>query len=52
MKMLGEAVVKNHCDFGIGFDGDGDRIGVVDSEGFMLYGDQLLAIFARDFLKN
>lgn len=52
MKMLGEAVVKNNCDFGIGFDGDGDRIGVVDSEGFMLYGDQLLAIFARDFLKK
>lgn len=52
MKMLGEAVVKNHCDFGIGFDGDGDRIGVVDDEGFMLYGDQLLSIFARDYLKK
>ncbi|MDR1498835.1 MAG: phosphomannomutase/phosphoglucomutase [Rickettsiales bacterium] len=52
MKMLGEAVVKNKCDFGIGFDGDGDRIGIVDGEGYMLYGDQLLCIFARDYLKS
>ncbi len=52
MKMLGEAVVKNKCDFGIGFDGDGDRIGVVDNEGFMLYGDQLLCVIARDYLKD
>lgn len=52
MKMLGEEVVKNHCDFGVGFDGDGDRIGIVDDEGYMLYGDQLLSIFARDYLKS
>ncbi|MBR2141526.1 MAG: phosphomannomutase/phosphoglucomutase [Rickettsiales bacterium] len=52
MEMLKSAVVKNNCDFGVGFDGDGDRIGVVDSEGFLLYGDQLLAILARDFLKD
>jgi phosphomannomutase len=52
MKMLSEAVVKNGCDIGLGFDGDGDRIGIVDSEGFILYGDQLLCIFARDYLKR
>lgn len=52
VKMLAETVKKNNCDFGIAFDGDGDRIGVVDSEGIMLYGDQLLCIFARDFLKK
>ncbi|MDR1926103.1 MAG: phosphomannomutase/phosphoglucomutase [Endomicrobium sp.] len=52
MKMLSEAVIKNKCDFGIGFDGDGDRIGVVDDEGYMLYGDQLLCIFAREYLKT
>lgn len=52
MKMLSETVVKNNCDFGIAFDGDGDRIGVVDGEGVMLYGDQLLCIFARDFLSK
>ncbi len=52
MKMLSEEVIKNHCDCGIGFDGDGDRIGIVDDEGYMLYGDQLLSIFARDYLKS
>ena len=52
MKMLSEAVIKNHCDFGVGFDGDGDRIGVVDNEGYMLYGDQLICLLAREYLKN
>ncbi|MDR2777742.1 MAG: phosphomannomutase/phosphoglucomutase [Rickettsiales bacterium] len=52
MEMLAEAVVRNGCDLGIGFDGDGDRIGVVDGEGFVLYGDQLLCIFARDYLER
>ncbi|MDR1494981.1 MAG: phosphomannomutase/phosphoglucomutase [Rickettsiales bacterium] len=52
MVMLSEAVVRNGCDLGIAFDGDGDRIGVVDGEGSMLYGDQLLCIFARDYLKH
>ena len=50
--MLSENVIKNSCDFGIAFDGDGDRIGVVDDEGQMIFGDQLLAIFARDFLRE
>jgi phosphomannomutase len=35
---------------GIAFDGDGDRIGVVDGQGRMLYPDQLMMIFARDVL--
>ena len=52
MEMLKKAVVDNNCDFGVGFDGDGDRVGIVDSEGFLLYGDQLLAILAREFLKD
>ena len=52
MEMLKKAVVENHCDFGVGFDGDGDRIGVVDNKGFLLYGDQLLIILAREFLKD
>ncbi|MDR1498935.1 MAG: phosphomannomutase/phosphoglucomutase [Rickettsiales bacterium] len=52
MEMLKKGVVDNKCDFGVGFDGDGDRIGIVDNEGFLLYGDQLLAILAREFLKN
>jgi len=51
MKHLQEAVKEAGADLGIAFDGDGDRIGVVDSEGVMLYGDQLLVIYARDFLQ-
>jgi phosphomannomutase len=39
------------ADLGIAFDGDADRIGVVDDEGEILFGDQLLAILARDVLK-
>jgi phosphomannomutase/phosphoglucomutase len=37
---------------GIGLDGDGDRIGVIDENGNMLYGDQLLAVYARDMLQE
>jgi phosphomannomutase / phosphoglucomutase len=45
-------VIKEKAQLGIGLDGDGDRIGVVDEKGQMIYGDQLLAIYARDVLKN
>ncbi|WP_169544783.1 phosphoglucomutase/phosphomannomutase PgmG [Sneathiella aquimaris] len=41
-----------NADLGIAFDGDGDRIGVVDSRGNILWGDQLLAILATEILKN
>ncbi len=45
------AVVKEKkCDFGIAFDGDGDRIGVVDGAGEIIWGDQLLIFFAREIL--
>ncbi len=40
------------ADAGIGLDGDADRIGVIDEKGNMLYGDQILNILARDFLKD
>jgi phosphomannomutase len=40
------------ADLGIAFDGDADRIGVVDDEGEILFGDQILAILARDVLKH
>jgi phosphomannomutase len=45
-------VFENNCDLGIGFDGDGDRIGIIDGEGRVLWGDQLLIILARDVLKE
>ena len=47
---LQDAVATGGLDLGIGFDGDGDRIGVVDSRGRILWGDQLLALLARDVL--
>jgi phosphomannomutase len=49
---LQQAVAANRCDLGIGFDGDGDRIGVVDARGRILWGDQLLIVLARDVLKH
>jgi len=45
------ATVRNEgCDVGIAFDGDGDRIGVVDGKGEILWGDQILALLARPVL--
>jgi phosphomannomutase / phosphoglucomutase len=45
------ALVRKHkLDLGIGYDGDGDRIGVVDETGKIIYGDQLMIIFSREIL--
>ncbi|OLN26838.1 Phosphomannomutase [Desulfovibrio sp. DV] len=49
---LAARVVAEGADFGVGLDGDADRIGVVDGTGRLLYGDQLLAIYARAVLAN
>ena len=49
---LRKAVVENGCDLGIGFDGDGDRIGAVDETGGIIWGDQLLAIYSAEVLKE
>ena len=45
-------VAETSADLGIAFDGDADRIGVVDQEGRMIWGDQLMIIFSRDLLKR
>jgi phosphomannomutase len=52
LDQLKQAVAAEGCDLGIAFDGDGDRIGVVDSQGRVLWGDQLLVILARDVLED
>jgi phosphomannomutase len=44
-------VAEKRLDFGIAFDGDGDRIGAIDGEGRIVWGDQLLMIYAEDLLK-
>jgi len=49
---LKKAVKKHKADLGIGFDGDVDRLGGVDDQGNMLSGDRLLALFARQVLKD
>ena len=49
---LRKAVVENGCDLGIGFDGDGDRIGAVDETGGIIWGDQLLAIYSAEVLQE
>ena len=50
MKDLIALVKEKQLDLGIGYDGDGDRIGVVDKEGNIIYGDKLLIIFSREIL--
>ena len=47
---LQQTIADNHCDLGIALDGDGDRIGVIDGHGRILWSDQLLALLARDVL--
>ncbi len=52
LEQLKETVKTESCDLGIAFDGDGDRIGVVDSLGRVLWGDQLLVILATEVLAD
>jgi phosphomannomutase len=45
---LQDAVLQQRCDVGIAFDGDGDRIGVVDGKARILWGDQFMVVLAKD----
>jgi phosphomannomutase len=49
---LKELVIANHLDFGIAFDGDGDRIGAIDGRARVIWGDQLMMIFAGPVLHD
>ena len=49
---LRAAVAAEGSDLGVAFDGDGDRIGVIDGRGRILWGDQILALLARDLLRD
>ncbi len=49
---LQEVVAKERCDFGIAFDGDADRIGIIDGKGRVLWGDQFMVLMARDIVRN
>jgi phosphomannomutase/phosphoglucomutase len=50
LEYLGQQVRKEGAELGIGFDGDGDRIGVVDENGEIVWGDRLLVVLARAVL--
>jgi phosphomannomutase/phosphoglucomutase len=52
MKSLIETVAREKADLGIAFDGDSDRIGVVDECGSVIWGDQLMIIFSRSILED
>ncbi|PIW56257.1 MAG: phosphomannomutase [Sphingomonadales bacterium CG12_big_fil_rev_8_21_14_0_65_65_10] len=45
-------VAEKNLHFGVAFDGDGDRIGAIDGEGRVVWGDQLLMIYAEDLLSR
>lgn len=50
LSQLIEAVHKHRADFGVAFDGDSDRIGLVDEKGRVIFGDELMILFSRDLL--
>lgn len=52
MEDLGKAVLEHGAEFGIGMDGDGDRLGVVDENGSFIHPDRLMGVFVREVLSN
>jgi len=48
MKQLIETVISNSCDIGLAFDGDGDRLGVVDNKGQIIWPDQYMLLLAKE----
>ena len=52
LKVLRDRVKKTRADVGIGYDGAADRIGVVDDQGNIIWGDQLMILFSREILKD
>ena len=52
LKLLIQTVKENNLDFGIAYDGDADRVGVIDRHGQVLWGDRLMVVFAREILKK
>ncbi len=49
---LRRTVIKEKADLGLGYDGDSDRVGVIDEKGRIVFADQLLAILAREVLSR
>jgi phosphomannomutase len=52
LQQLIDEVKRRRADMGVAFDGDGDRLGAVDAEGNILWGDQMMVFFSRDILSR
>ncbi len=52
LRDLQAAVARERAELGIAFDGDGDRIGAVDEQGRVVFGDELLVLFGRDLVRR
>ena len=52
LRAISEAVKKNNADIGFGFDGDGDRVGVIDNNGNEIYSDKVGLLIARNLAPN
>jgi phosphomannomutase len=52
LEHLRHTVLTRDCDLGIAFDGDGDRLGVIDNRGNILWGDQLMMLWSEDILRR
>ena len=52
LEYLIKAVIENKADVGIAFDGDGDRLGVVDDQGSIIWGDNLMILFWREIMPS
>lgn len=52
MEDLKKRVIEKKAELGIGYDGDGDRIGIIDDKGRIIWGDKLLGIYAKNVLKT
>jgi phosphomannomutase / phosphoglucomutase len=51
LKSLVEKIKETDADFGVGFDGDADRLGAVDKTGRIIFGDELMVVFSRAVLE-
>jgi len=47
-----KTVIESKADVGVAYDGDGDRIGVIDDKGNILWGDQIMIFFSQDILSS
>jgi phosphomannomutase len=52
LQQLQDTVLAEGCDLGVAFDGDGDRIGLIDRKARILWGDQMMVLIARDVLQR